>query len=378
MIFKSKKQKILFINDTSDDNNLGCKATTKALYALIDKHLRNFEISGVIKLFHTEREAIKGTIPLQFFDFDLLAQNVFKLENDIFAFEVNKMNRCDVVLINGEGSIYKDVTKCRYLLFLAYLAKKYFHKSVYLVNHTADVSSIQEIAKEVYSILDGVVVRESFSKKELEHLGVKNVLVSPDAIFALTIKDNKFYDRLPVGFDLNKDFIMLGGSSLNNPVYEQWYGRADLSSFYRLAQLLRKQFDVQIFFADVGGDDFLRNFDMADGMFYGKLNYKDYFLLSSKALMHLSGRHHGTCLAAMSGCPVLGISANTHKMQGDFELLEWRYPIYDFYNLDANIHDITKNIHHILNDRKNLKRFLLKQCSKCKNLAKLNVTILKK
>jgi hypothetical protein len=344
-------QKILLVNDTTDDNNLGCKATTNALYELIEERLPNFEVMGAIKLFHTERPEIAPYIPTNPDELDMFCSNWLKdMQNGVISYEMDKLKRCDVVLVNGEGSIYKDVLKCRYQLFICYLAKKYLNKKVYIVNHTADISLIHDMAVRVYSLLDGIVAREPYSKAHLESFGIKNITLAPDAVFKYDIPNTeKLSGRLPVGFDINKKFMIIGGTSLNNPLYEQWFGKWSLEDFYKMILSIRDLTGIQVLLSDVGGDDFLRNLDKAQDIFYGKFSYTDYMILCTKALVHLSGRHHGSCLAAISGCPLLGLTANTHKMEGDFELLGWKFPVYNFYKIKGDLDNILENVTRVIN-----------------------------
>ena len=105
--------KILFVNDTSSDINLGCKATTNALYELIHEHLSTWSISDVIYVDETEHLSIAPMVPLQADEFDqyvrLWLEN--RQHNSMIYDMVEKIRRCNIVLINGEGGIYKDVLK---------------------------------------------------------------------------------------------------------------------------------------------------------------------------------------------------------------------------------------------------------------------------
>lgn len=367
-------KKILFVNDTYDDNNLGCKATTQAMYELIGERLPQYEISGVIKLFHTERSDIIDLIPTSVTDIDDKLFQVIQ-QNTSFNFELEKIKESDIVLINGEGSIYKDVVKCRYQLFLAYIAKKHFGKKVYMVNHSADLSLIADMAKLVYPILDGIVAREPISKAEIESVGINNVILGADAVFKFKEITKKFENRLPLGFRVDQKYLIIGGSSLNHPLYEKWFGSWSRDEFRELITSIRDQIGVQVILADVGGDDFLRVYDVEDSIYYSKFSYKDYMLLSSKALVHLSGRHHGSCLAAISGCPLVGLTANTKKMEGDFKLLDWHLPVYDFHRLKEQKDDILNQLEVVINNNCTLREQLLDNVNKLHAKASVNVDI---
>jgi polysaccharide pyruvyl transferase WcaK-like protein len=180
-----KKKKILLVNDTYDDNNLGCKATSVALYKLIDKYLNDCTIIDVIKLYHTERPELDSIIPkASLDDYESKSTQNYLDATPSLQFELGKIANCDVVIINGEGSIYKAVLKCRYILYFAYIAKKIFAKKVYLINHSADISAVKDIARKVYPILDGVAVREPVSYRELLNVGIHNAIQAPDAVFS--------------------------------------------------------------------------------------------------------------------------------------------------------------------------------------------------
>ncbi|MCD1259533.1 polysaccharide pyruvyl transferase family protein [Paenibacillus athensensis] len=368
---------ILFINDTYDDFNLGCKATTQAMYELMEERLPQYRVSGVIKLFHTERSEIIGLLPHSEHELDEKCLQVLN-QDTAFRFELDKIRQCDIVLINGEGSIYKDVVKCRYQLFLAYLAKKYLGKRVYMVNHTADLSLIQAMAKVVYVQLDGIVAREPLTKAELETAGIDHVQLGADAVFKFTDMPSQFANRLPLGFRFDDKFIIIGGSSLNHPIYEKWYGSWSREDFKELITSIRDHLGVQVMLADVGGDDFLRGYDVEEGIFYAKFTYQDYMLLASKALVHLSGRHHGSCLAAIAGCPLLGLTANTRKMEGDFQLLDWDWPVYSFYRLKEQKNEIVQSLERMIENNFDLRQQMLRHARSLYDKARLNVDILRK
>ncbi len=353
---------ILFINDTYDDNNLGCKATTLALYNLLSKR-KDLRLSDIIKLYHTERGQMIEFLPSAHLDdFRKKAQECANPAIDpshAYYYELDKIRRNDIILINGEGSIYKDVIKCRYQLFLAFCAKSVFNKKVFIINHTADITHVFEIAKYVYSIIDGSCARECETYQALKNINAKNVHLVPDAVFSFHENSfRKFQEPLPFGFTTQKPYIMVGGSSLNHPIYEQWYGKWDVHSFLHLLNDILQHFDHQILLADVGGDSFLREFDRLGRVFYGKFTYNDYALLAKKASAHISGRHHGSCLAAISGCPLIGFSANTYKMEGDFKLFDWKMPVYDFYSLEKHRQDIIDSLRDCIIHNKQYRQYL--------------------
>jgi len=373
------KNKILLVNDTYDDNNLGCKATTEALYRLIDNYLDDCNVTDVIKLYHTERSELNGVIPeADIDDYELKSTHNYLMATLPLQFELNKIVNCDIVVINGEGSIYKTVLKCRYILYVAYIAKKVFSKKVYLINHTADISMIRDIAKRVYPILDGVAVREPVSYRELLNAGIHNIVQASDAIFCFESSEfTGFHERLPFGFDIEKDYIMLGGSSLNHALYEKWNGVWDVSSFYNLITSLRDNTHAQIMLVDVGGDSFLREFDRLENVYYGKMNYNDYVLLAKQAKIHISGRHHGLCLAAIAGCPLIGLSANTHKIKGDFELLNWNLPVIDFYKINESTDQILNLIKELLENNIIYRQAILEKIEETRERARQNVLVVK-
>ena len=102
---------------------------------------------------------------------------------------------------------------------------------------------------------------------------------------------------------------------------------------------------------------------------------RDYMLLSSYSLLHLSGRHHGSCLAAISGCPLIGLTANTHKMEGDFELLNWPLPVFDFHKISENLEDITKTVIKVIKNNNYYRNLIRKNVDNIKNDVIKNVEI---
>jgi hypothetical protein len=170
---------------------------------------------------------------------------------------------------------------------------------------------------------------------------------------------------------------MIGGSSLNHPLYEKWNGPWDISSFYNLITCIRDNTHAQILLADVGGDSFLREFDRLDNVCYWKTDYNDYSLLASRAKVHISGRHHGSCLAAIAGCPLIGLSANTHKIQGDFELLNLNLPVFDFYKINENLTQILNLTKDLLENNGIYRETILNKVREIRENTKQNVLLVK-
>ena len=374
------KRKILFVNDTSSDNNLGCNATTNALYELIDEHLPEYRVSDVIYLDETEHPSIAPMVPLKAEDFDeyahLWVEN--KQQSRIISDMLKKIHRCDVVLLNGEGSIYKDVLKGRFILFFSYISKVFCMKPTYIVNHTADTGMVRELVTKTYPLLDGIVVREPLTLKELTSIGIlENVHLAPDVIFKYRVPEKyQLLDRLPSGFEIERPFVIVGGSSLSQPIYEKWYGKWNMDGYRKIVDYLVSHM-LQVLLIDVGGDIFLRGIAREKQVFYINPCYKDYLFICSKALLHISGRHHGTCLASIASCPVIGISSNTKKVKGDLDLLDWDIPVFDFYRLEQEFDSIAAYIERVVNSNNLYREKLRVKVEEIRRDIPIHVTVLR-
>ncbi|WP_418286842.1 hypothetical protein [Halorubrum sp. DTA46] len=165
-------------------------------------------------------------VPLSVDEYDRAAKRV--VDGELFADQRDAIEACDVVVINGEGSIYDRRRKGRVLLFLAYVAAEHLDTPTVLVNHTADVSDpiVRDAVATVYPLLDDVVFREPRSAAACEpfvpgdvdeHLGAdaafrRRPVADRDGWASVVDREN-YYGVWPdaaIGFDPHEPYVCVG------------------------------------------------------------------------------------------------------------------------------------------------------------------------
>ena len=303
--------KTLFVNDTRTQKNWGCHATS-------------FETEEFIK------------------ELDLNIISVMKLnvlhDSTKTTEYCNKMNtdNLDLVIINGEGSIYDsqpkglNIFKCIKSLH----AKKPSLKFLFL-NSTYDLSSKQmtERLNECKNLVTLFTAREPVSLRNMKKAGVNNIILQPDFIY------QKYKTEELKG-------IMIGG---NSNYYRRDRKTFDaIPAYINLINKLKKITDEQITLYASGHEEvrWLSKISKSTKTKLITVNNTDYrtahkILASSK--LSITGRYHPSIMSLTGSTPCYFVSANNCKMKGTHEL---------FYEDDSNFsnsHDLDKDTDKILN-----------------------------
>lgn len=303
--------KTLFVNDTRTQENWGCHATSFETEKFI-KEL-DLNITSVIKL------------------------NVLNDNHQSTAY-CNKVNAddLDLVIINGEGSIYDsqpkglNIFKCIKLLH----SKKSSLKFLFL-NSTYDLSSNQMLEKlnECKNFVSLFTAREPVSLSNMKKAGVNNIILQPDFIY------QKYKTEEPKG-------IVIGGNSN--------YYRGDrktfdaISAYTNLINKLKKSTDEEITLYASGDEEVRWLFEISKKtntklLTVYNTDYKTAHQILASAKLSISGRYHPSIMSLTGSTPCYFISANNCKMKGTHEL---------FYEDDSNFsnsHDLDKDTNKILN-----------------------------
>lgn len=154
--------KALLLNFTADSYHWGCYGTSIEIYQTLTEHGYYVEPVSVM----TTHSA--SPTPEQISDFD---------SNDFFQrFQVNHfalvhaIASSDLVVINGEGTLHRTSKGALNLLYLMHVAKRFFGKTVALINSSCYPSGSVAAASEsnayyekVFPHLDYVALREDTS-----------------------------------------------------------------------------------------------------------------------------------------------------------------------------------------------------------------------
>ncbi len=428
---------IYFINDTTTSENWGCRATTRMLRKqleeaggnikhtmylsemksgkslipekVIPKKPKNYLQkqlgikSGLLAAIRSlgnrdHREAFKtyesitslwDDIPGSLSSFESCAARIRNEEvhTDIH----NSLQDCDLVVINGEGSIYDRRRKGRMILFIGYLSKEYYDTDCILVNHTAEISDpiVRKMAEEVYPRLDDVVFREPISARKCSYIldGDTEQYIGADSAFRFDpIEDvsdwcsfanrPEYYSIWPDssrGFDLESPYICIGGSSifgrLDRPPYDP------TPAFKQLIKDVERDLGPVVLTACSSDKRIFRPLaDELDVPLIGpRIPVQQLVDILGNASLYIGGRWHSSVLALTGGTPLITFTANTHKTQGIVEHAGLDQHVFEALQLHDEIDNILTVGHDLIESDED---FLVNRATELEKLAERNVRYL--
>jgi len=275
--------------------------------------------------------------------------------------------KADIIVYNGENSIYRNTPEGCHGIFLLWLAKKYLGKPCCIVNHTAHQNGVRPIMdgmiQLVFPELDLVSVRESSSLINLKMLGIENAELFPDVVFSMRPERYSKHRvdkwRQKHGL-MDQSYFCLSASGL--PVSKprgEWDGEVtelvrNLKSLGLQAVLLAKD-PWCLFLAEVA--------KRTDSLFFGpEHEFHELWPILEGASFLVSGHYHYVIFGAMVGCPFIPLSVNNHKMQGVCQLLEWERKLpFDATFLRKCRSEITAEASELVTNRPGLNMHLLQK-----------------
>ena len=255
-----------------------------------------------------------------------------------------KLDGVDVVILNGEGSMYRTNVSAIRELFIAWFAKtKLGIPTVFLngiVQLTLVVPILPAMMRKTFSVLDAVAVRDPYSLRNVkEFIPEIPVRLFPDSALALPVEiDNPSPDVQAMFKELrNADFFCFDPGPM--PIDYRFGTR---SSLYRLITEV-KQLVPQAVMVVSGPSEarVLKQVATDTGSIYleEQPSYRDLMAVLARAKFQISGRLHNTLLGARVGCPAISIGSISHKVHGACEHLGFSAP-YDGTDLWSNIERI--------------------------------------
>lgn len=306
--------------------------------------------------------------------------------NDIY----NKIKDCDVVVLNGEGTMILSTPPRRWALFFLVILKlsKQLGKKAYFVNGMISECPVTGLNKktvaqmvEVFKECDGIALRDKFSYKMLKEMAPDlDCEYIPDALFSwfpkflneanLPLNGDTFpwpeHDRYFNGFDFSQPYICIGGSS--GARYS-----SNATTVARYVSLVNKLKETQMnlyLVPTCSGDKFLKEVSVITGVPIIPLHISVITgaAILANAKVFVSGRFHPSILASLGGTPCVFMGSNSHKTLSLQEVLE--YPKHVEYNAtptDADIDNILGDVKHLLQEGSERRKVILATASKlCK------------
>jgi len=387
--------KILLINDNSGHPNWGAQATPYSLIRILERSMPDVEVVPLTwywllnsyrrfrfpplrkRTIRPERSGIlrpilwRLTKPVDFYphvadDFDAFADAWMEGRGGPDSHKFIRLAKdSDLVLYNGENSIYRNTAEGCHGLFLLWLAKTRLGKPSCLVNHTANLNEVRAImnamVQRVDPILDLVAVRESRSLKCLHEMGIDSAVMYPDVVFAedpseISSEPFRAWSR-EVGLGSSPYFCLSGSGLPMSQPNRNWHGAVgdlveDLKTLGIRPVLLARDRHCQ-FLGEVA--------QRTDSLYFGpEHSFFELWPLFQGAQFSVTGHFHYMIMGSSVGCPFIPLSNNNHKVSGVCELLQWhRTEPFDATWLASCREEIVVEARRIMDDRDSLRQELL-------------------
>ena len=409
--------KILLLNDNSEQDNWGAQATPYAIqrmlrdtipgadtrwfsYSWLNKRFRRlrlplgkkvvYEPDRVPRMFG--RIANRVSRRAEFFpdiadEFEHFADEWMAGRGGPLADEfMAAATQSDVIVHNGENSMYKNsVMGCR-ALFMLWFAKTRLGKPSCEINQTVAVSSMPRpimrgMVEVVYPLLDAVTVREPRSLADLASLEIADVQLVPDPVFYLSTDEDaerSFGEwKRRVNLDA-RPYFCLSAAAL--PMDRPRPGQESASAVVQLVRKLKRIIPQAVLMAKDSHCLFLEKVAQETGSIYfgPEHEFPELWHLLRGATFLVSGHYHYVIVGSMVGCPFIPFATNNHKMDGICEHLSWhRTRLYDPTALRYCMHSICVEAERLIGDREALSQQLLVRTAELKAEAKKNALLIK-
>jgi polysaccharide pyruvyl transferase WcaK-like protein len=328
------------------------------------------------------------TAPKYISDFDKAAESVIK--NRIFQDIKSHISSADLVLINGEGLMYRNNRYSRMALFIAYLSKVYFDTTCAIVNHTIDFQddSFKKMVKKIYPLLDNIVFREPVSKEmfDSEFNGKKiSTAVAADAAFRHSPTDHtdelrrkvqcheiNVHPYATMSFDPAQSYICLSGNSVYKKEEE-----LELKGYKQLCKKLINAGKQLLLIVSAPYDEkLLRPLSKQFDLPIVGLNTTTSAAIDilANASVYVGGRYHPAIFAALGGTPIVPITPNTHKIRGLLRHLEIDPTIHGAFNILDEVEEIHDEIRSY-SANKELQTDLKKRCKELSRISLKNIPV---
>jgi polysaccharide pyruvyl transferase WcaK-like protein len=282
---------------------------------------------------------------------------------------LSRFERADVVVVNGEASLYARNQSGVRELFLAWLCKTRLGIPTIFVNgtvHLTDVFAIlPPMVRKVLPALDAVAVREAPSLRNLRQF-------APD-VDAKVVADSAFLispDEARTTPAVEKIRAQLG----EGPYFYFDPGAMPIdvrggerSALHQLISALKRVTPRAVFVSTGPVDSYIEAMAQATDSLYVDtiVDYREWMALIAGAEFLVTGRHHNVILAGIMGCPSVAFGATTHKVHGACEWLEGVVGSpYDSTDLRKDVDAIERQARAYVERRADLRRQLQEICER--------------
>lgn len=369
--------KVLYVGDGRCRMNWGAQATSGALYDILNSEHTvtgiipsSYKLGSSIPVLHTTLLPISlltNNTPSAFWDFmwkvskriyktDYIRQDIdesiayflkvkdkYSRLGDIYK----KIEECDAMVLNGEGTIIFSTPPDRVALFFMFmmkLAQKLGKKTYFLnamISYSPESTIDNGFVKQMVEILgkcNAIGLRDKVSGEIFHDLAPAIAYkYVPDALFSWRdyfennynkqYRNHQFKPVVPENtytpaYDFNRDYICISGSSATAKFFTK---QQAIDSFVALTNKL-KELNLPMYLVPTcPGDKFLYKVAEVTGvpLVPVEVNVKEGGGILANARVFVSGRFHPSILASLGNTPCVFMKSNSHKTLSLQEVLEY-------------------------------------------------------
>ena len=334
---------IVLLNDSRDLHNYGAKSNPDGLIGILSLSAPNatllpipshwlIDTSFGLGAFVNDGVGMRqprATYPKVADEFEAVAEEWMLGRGGPGAHHfLTRLEDADVVVVNGEGSVYRDNLSAIREMFLAWLAKARLGIPTIFVNGTVHLTDVVPVlpamVRKTFSALDAVAVREPRSLRNLrEYVPDLDVQMVPDTAFFFT-SDDALETRAVREVRAQIGDVPYFCFDPGPMPMDARDGQG--SALHQLISALKRVTPGAAFVASATSDRYIEKVARETGSLYVDIDtvadYREYMALVADAQFVVTGRYHNAILAAIMGCPAITLASTSHKVHGACELLE--------------------------------------------------------
>ncbi len=242
---------------------------------------------------------------------------------------LDRFAAADLLVVNGEGSLYRRNQSAVRELYLAWFCKTRLGLPAIFVNgssHLTDVDPVlPPMARKSFGAIDAVAVREAPSYRNLRQYAPDvDTKLFPDSAFVFTpdhARETPAVRKIREEIGPEPHFYF-------DPSPMPMDDRGGVASaLHQMISALQRVVPKAVFVSTGPGDDYIERTARETGSAFvswrdGITDYREWMSLVSDAQFLVTGRYHNAILGAIMGVPSITFASASHKVHGACEMLE--------------------------------------------------------
>jgi Polysaccharide pyruvyl transferase len=232
----------------------------------------------------------------------------------------------DLVVLNGEGSLYRTNPSAIRELFLAWFARERLGIPTVFINGMVHLTHVVPVlpamVRKTFSVLDAVTVREPCSLRNLRQYAPEvDAVVVPDSAFVFTAEDAS---STPTVRSVKAQIGDTPYFCFDPGPMPMDHRSSNQSGLHQMLIRLMSVAPRAVLVSSGPADSYVREVAADTGSIYvdSLRDYREYMALVADAQFVASGRYHNPILAAIVGCPSITFASANHKVHGACEILD--------------------------------------------------------